>query len=199
MVAMSVPLVELLFVGRRFSSGDAQECASYFALFSVSLFLWSAQSIYARAFYAAGNTFVPMAAGTIVTLVSWPMYAALYHFQGSMGLALASDLGIALQTVTVAVLLDRRRMVPLASLDYREMGRCLLTGLVSGAAVWTAIWGLKQLPLPLLHAQAASIKRISDLGLLLVGCALWFVIAKGLLEKSGSALPGMATKRLGLR
>ncbi|MGA2535713.1 MAG: lipid II flippase MurJ, partial [Terracidiphilus sp.] len=42
MVAMSVPLVELLFVGRRFSSGDAQECASYFALFSVSLFLWSA-------------------------------------------------------------------------------------------------------------------------------------------------------------
>jgi len=199
MVAMAEPLVELLFVGRRFSSGDARECAGYFALFSLALFLWSAQAIYARAFYAAGNTFVPMAAGTVVTLVSWPMYAALYHFHGAMGLALASDLGIALQTVTIAVLLHRRRMVSLASLDYREMGRCLLVGLISGAAVWTAIWGAKQLPLSLLHAQAASAKRLSDLAVLLVGCALWFVMARWLLIKSGSELPSIAMKRLRAR
>jgi putative peptidoglycan lipid II flippase len=127
------------------------------------------------------------------------MYAALYHFHGAMGLALASDLGIALQTVTIAVLLHRRRMVSLASLDYREMGRCLLVGLISGAAVWTAIWGAKQLPLSLLHAQAASAKRLSDLAVLLVGCALWFVMARWLLIKSGSELPSIAMKRLRAR
>jgi putative peptidoglycan lipid II flippase len=64
MVVLAAPLVELLFIGGRFSSADARECAAYFAVFSVSLFLWSAQAIYARAFYAAGNMFVPMAAGT---------------------------------------------------------------------------------------------------------------------------------------
>ncbi len=56
MVALAAPLVELLFMGGRFSPSDARECAGYFAIFSISLFLWSAQAIYARAFYAAGNT-----------------------------------------------------------------------------------------------------------------------------------------------
>jgi hypothetical protein len=64
-------------------------------------------------------------------LVSWPIYAALYHWHGAMGLAIASDLGIALQTVTIAVLLHQRRMVSLASLDYAEMGRCLLAAVAA--------------------------------------------------------------------
>ena len=69
MVVLGEPLINVVFVGGRFSRGDAAECAAYFAVFSVSLFLWSAQSIYSRAFYAAGNTFAPMAAGTIITVI----------------------------------------------------------------------------------------------------------------------------------
>jgi putative peptidoglycan lipid II flippase len=198
MVALAVPLVELLFVGRRFSSGDARECAGYFAVFSVSLFLWSAQAIYSRAFYAAGNTFVPMAAGTAITVVSWPIYAMFYHWYGAMGLAVASDLGIALQTVTVAILLHRRRMVSLASLDYAEMGRCLVAGLASGAVVWTVIWGAGNLPIRLMHPQLASVIRWTDLVEVVAGVAVWVVIAKWVLEKAGSALPGEAMKRMGI-
>jgi putative peptidoglycan lipid II flippase len=198
MVALAPPLVELLFVGRRFSSGDARECAAYFAVFSVSICLWSAQAIYSRAFFAAGNTLVPMAAGTVVTVVSWPMYALLYHWHGAMGLAVASDLGIALQTATIAVLLHQRRMVSLASLDFAEMGRCLLAGVASGGVVWGAIWGLGKVPLQLLHAQAPAQIRWTDLGLLLLGCVLWVVITRWVLERSGSALPRVALKRLGL-
>ena len=67
MVALGLPVIDFVFVGGRFSAADARECAAYFAVFSISLFLWSAQAIYSRAFYAAGNTFVPMVAGTIVT------------------------------------------------------------------------------------------------------------------------------------
>jgi hypothetical protein len=60
----------------------------------------------------------PMAAATIVTVVSLPIYWAFHQWQGAMGLAIASDIGIALQTGTIAVLLHRRHMVSLASLDY---------------------------------------------------------------------------------
>jgi putative peptidoglycan lipid II flippase len=199
MVALAVPLVELLFVGKRFSPGDARECALYFAVFSVAMFLWAAQAIYSRAFYAAGNTFVPMAAGTVVTLVSWPIYAALYHWHGAMGLAIASDLGIALQTGAVAVLLHQRQMVSLASLDFKEMGRCLLAGLASGAAVWAAIWAVGRLPLHLLHSRVPAQIRWADLFLLILGCGLWVVVARWVLEKSGSVLPRVAMQRLGLR
>jgi len=195
MVALATPLVELLFQGRRFSTGDARECALYFAVFSVSMFLWSAQSIYARAFYAAGNTFVPMAAGTAVTLISLPIYGGLYHLYGAMGLALASDIGIALQTVALAVLLHQRHMVSLASLDFAELGRCLLAAVTSGAAVWgifTWLGGVAH------HALPGQIRWV-DLAVLVMGSALWTAIAGWILHKSGSALPRVMLKRLGLR
>jgi putative peptidoglycan lipid II flippase len=163
------------------------------------MFLWSAQAIYARAFYAAGNTMVPMIAGTAVTLVSLPIYYVLYHMHGAIGLAIASDIGIALQTVVVAVLLHQRHMVSLASLDYAELGRCLFAALSSGAAVGIAVWAVDHL---LVHVPGAPLlhhTRLVDLSVLLAGTALWLAVTKVVLEKSGSALPRVAMRRLGLR
>jgi putative peptidoglycan lipid II flippase len=74
MVALGWPAIDLVFTGGRFSAADARVCSLYFAIFSVSMFLWPAQAIYERAFYAAGNTFVPMVASTIITAVSLPIY-----------------------------------------------------------------------------------------------------------------------------
>jgi putative peptidoglycan lipid II flippase len=194
MVALAVPLVELLFMGGRFSPRDARECAVYFAVFSVSLFLWSAQAIYSRAFYAAGETFLPMAAGTVVTLISLPIYWALYRWHGAMGLAVASDLGIAMQTGAIAVLLHWRRMVSLASLDYAELGRCLLAAVASGAGVGVIFGGLDGV----LHAAIPGHVYWIDLAVLLAGMALWLAVVKWVLEKTGSVLPRVAMKRLGL-
>jgi putative peptidoglycan lipid II flippase len=199
MIALGQPAIDLVFTGGRFSVPDARACAAYFAIFSLSLFLWSAQAIYARAFYAAGNTFVPMVAGTIVTLVSLPIYAALYHAQGAAGLAAASDIGIAMQTVLIAVLLHKRRMVSLASLDFTEMGRCLAAALAAGAAVAVLVWALGSL---FGHADAVHLRRqarLMDLAILIAGSALWLAVARWILEKTGSALPRIALKRLGLR
>jgi putative peptidoglycan lipid II flippase len=158
------------------------------------LFLWSAQAIYSRAFYAAGNTFIPMAAGTVVTLVSLPIYYWLYHLLGAMGLAVASDVGIALQTVSLAVLLHQRRMVSLASLDYAELGRCLLAGVGSGVGVWALFGALGRV----LHRISPGQIYWTDLTVLLAGTALWVVVVKWVLEKSGSALPRVTMKRLGM-
>jgi putative peptidoglycan lipid II flippase len=197
MVALAIPLVDLIFTGGRFSAADARECAVYFAVFSVSMFLWSAQAIYARAFYAAGNTLLPMLAGTAVTLASLPVYAVLFHSFGAMGLAIASDIGIAIQTLALALLLHQKRMVSLASLDYAELGRCLLAALAGGGAVWAAfiVFSSRLMRLPAMQAMNG---RWMDLVVLLAGTALWIAIAKGVLDRSGSALPRVIMKRLGI-
>ena len=199
MIALAVPLVELLFSGGRFSIADARQCAAYFAIFSISLFLWSAQAIYSRAFFAAGNTIVPMMAATVVTLVSLPIYAALFHALGVTGLSIASDIGIAMQTVSIAVLLHRRRMVSLASLDFVEMGRCLLAAAAAGMAVGAVIWALQALCGALPGAMLATHLRWIDLLMVVTGTVIWLVAAKWVLEKTGSALPRVAMRRLGLR
>jgi putative peptidoglycan lipid II flippase len=198
MVSLGLPVVDLIFVGGRFSAGDARECAAYFAVFSVSMFLWSGQAIYARAFYAAGNTFAPMAAGTVITVISLPVYAALFRWHGAMGLAIASDIGIALQTGTIAVLLHEKRMVSLASLDYVELGRCAVAALTSGAVVWAIFSGLLQFVWRGLGRDLAATSRWVDLAILLAGMGLWLTLTRWVLEKAGSMLPQVAMKRLRL-
>jgi putative peptidoglycan lipid II flippase len=198
MVSLGLPLIDLIFVGGRFSAVDARECAGYFAVFSLSMFLWSAQAIYARAFYAAGNTFSPMAAGTVVTLISLPLYAALYRWNGAMGLAIASDIGIAVQTLTIAVMLHQKHMVSLVSLDFTEMRRCFVAALVSGAGVWVIFTWLLDFLWRAMGRDLAATSRWVDFVILVLGTGLWLGIARWTLEKSGSMLPRIAMKRLRL-
>jgi putative peptidoglycan lipid II flippase len=132
-----------------------------------------------------------MIAGSAVTLVSWPIYATLFRWHGVTGLAIASDIGITLQTLSLAVLLHRRRMVSLASLDYRELGRCLAAGAISGIAVWAATLGVSRwLPVQ---------TRWLDAGELILGSALWLALAGWSLDRLGSGLPRATMRRLGIR
>ena len=198
MIALGWPAIDLVMTGGRFSASDSRQCAFYFAIFSVSLFLWSAQAVYARAFYAAGNTLVPMVASTVVTLVSLPIYASLDHTLGMTGLALASNIGIALQTLTIAALLHQRHIVSLANLDYKEMGRCWLAAVASGSVAWLAAWGLRHASLHLFSAAWLHHARWNDAAIVSAGTLLWMVIAKMVLERAGSALPGAVMKKLRL-
>ena len=131
MIALAGPAVDLLFRGGSFNRADAGKTAGYFAIFAISLALWAAQAIYARAFFAAGETLAPMRAGTIITVVSIPIYWALHARFGVMGLAWASNLAILVHTVTLAVLARRRGLVSLGGLDVVEVGRCLAAAAVS--------------------------------------------------------------------
>ena len=190
MIAMAPALVDLILRGGRYNQADTAQTAVYFAIFAISLGLWSAQAIYARAFYAAGNTLAPMIAGTVITLLSLPIYALLYQLRGTSGLAIASDIGIALQTISLAVLLHQRRMVSLASLDYRELGRCTLAGAISGLVVWLTIAGAAHyLPIQTRWMDAAE---------LLAGSALWLMLVGWLLNRLGSSLPRASLRRMGI-
>jgi putative peptidoglycan lipid II flippase len=196
MIALAQPTVGLIFGGGRFTPGDVRQTALFFSLYTLSLFLWSAQAIYARSFYAAGVTWLPMLASTIIMLVAFPLYGLGYRWHGAAGLAIASDLGIALQTISLAVLLHRRRMVSLAGLDFAEMGRCLLAALAGGAVAWMAVWGLGGLPGILWGSLRPAQIRWTDLTLLVIGTAVWMVVARWVLEKTGSALPRVMMRRL---
>src|SRR5271168_4348466 len=94
MAATALPLLDLVYRRGHFHFSDSETTAVYFFWFSLSLAFWAAQSLYSRAFYAAGNTLTPMIASTLITLASIPIYSALYHAFSTPGLAIASDLGI---------------------------------------------------------------------------------------------------------
>lgn len=132
MMITALPLVDLVYRRGRFHFYDSEATAIYFFWFSVSLAFWAAQALYARAFYAAGNTLTPMIASSIVTLASLPMYAALYHTFSTVGLAMASDLGIIANTMALAILLHYRKLVPMNELPWKELGKAGVTAIAAG-------------------------------------------------------------------
>ena len=75
MMVAAVPLIDLVYRRGKFLFADTQTSAIYFFWFSLSLVLWSAQGLYARAFYAAGDTLTPMTAVSVITVASLPIYA----------------------------------------------------------------------------------------------------------------------------
>ncbi|HTD24901.1 MAG TPA: murein biosynthesis integral membrane protein MurJ [Terriglobales bacterium] len=134
MMAAALPLVDLVYRRGKFNWADSQQTAIFFFWFALSLALWSAQALYARAFYAAGDTFTPMLAGTIITAASLPMYSALFHAHLATGLTIASDIGIFANTAALAILLHRKNLVSLSDMKWREMSKALLVSAIAGAA-----------------------------------------------------------------
>jgi len=93
--------------------------------------LWSAQALYARAFYASGNTLTPMVATTLITLASLPIYSVLFRTLSVTGLAIASDIGIAANALAIAFLLHVRGWCHWRH-ELEELGKATLIGLASG-------------------------------------------------------------------
>jgi putative peptidoglycan lipid II flippase len=132
MMPAALPLIDIVYRRGHLTFTDSQEIAVYFFWFSVSLVFWSAQGLYARAFYAAGNTLTPMVASTIVTLASIPMYAVLYHAYSVVGLVMASNLGIAANCLVMAILLHQRKLVLVSGLPWGELLKAAITAVIAG-------------------------------------------------------------------
>jgi putative peptidoglycan lipid II flippase len=127
-----LPLVDLVFRRGHLHFSDSEATAIYFSWFALSLAFWAAQGLYSRAFYAAGNTLTPMIASSVITLVSLPIYAALFNAFSTVGLVVASDLGIIANCSAMALLLHHRKLVSVRALDWKEIGKALATAVFAG-------------------------------------------------------------------
>jgi len=142
------------------------------------------QGIYARAFYAASDTKTPMITGTLITALSAPMYWGLFHMLGLKGLAIASDIGIFVQTASLTILLHRKRLVSFTHLEYGELSRALLAALVAYAATAAAA-----------HFLPHVSTYIKDILTIALASIVWLAAAALTLFATGSKLPQQILRR----
>jgi putative peptidoglycan lipid II flippase len=195
MTATALPLMDLVYRRGHFHFSDSETTAVYFFWFSLSLAFWAAQSLYSRAFYAAGNTITPMIASTLITLASIPMYSALYRAFSTPGLAIASDLGILANTAAVALLLHQRKLVSLDGLEWAELCKAAITAAVAGLlSYWIA---------SSVVVQGSRVADLKSLGLTTlswagaVAAGLWLTrshLLRDLLRRKGTSYPRVAEK-----
>jgi putative peptidoglycan lipid II flippase len=183
MIALAPWLMDLLR-GGRFNHADAEAITHLFSLLSVTLALWAVQGIYARAFWAASDTRTPAIAGTLITILTLPLYASLFHAFGLRGLAIASDLGIFAQTAALALLLHRKHLVSFADLEFEELARALAAALVAFTAATIAT--------RFLPPVSTHFKEIITIG---VASIAWAAAAAATLFATGSELPKQILRR----
>ena len=183
MIALAPWLMDL-FRGGRFHRSDAATTTQLFVILSFTLALWAVQGIYARAFYAASDTKTPMITGTLITVLSAPMYWGLFHALGLRGLAIASDIGILAQTASLAVLLHRQRLVSLAHLEFPELARALAAALAAYAATAAAV-----------HYLPPVSTHPKDVLTIAVASLAWAATTAAVLFATGSRLPAQVLRR----
>jgi putative peptidoglycan lipid II flippase len=189
MMAAAVPLIDLVYRRGKFLFADTQATGIYFFWFSVSLALWAAQGLYARAFYAAGDTLTPMVAVSVITAASLPVYSILFHAFGVVGLAWASDIGIGVNLLALAVLLHRKRLVPLGDLRWGELGKAAITAVIAGGISFEVA---KIVPITPGHGS-----RVADLTQLALVSVTWAAAVAAGLWMLRSELPGDLRRRKG--
>ena len=170
MAAVAVPLIDLVYRRGHFTFADSLSTSLYFFWFSLSLALWSCQALYARAFYASGNTLTPMVASSLITVASLPVYSIFFRTFSVTGLAIASDLGITANAIVIALLLHVRGLVPLGGMNWKELAKAALIGVVSGGVSYQVA-----------HIVSLDGSRRADLTAFGIGSLTWAAaVAAGL-------------------
>ena len=190
MMAAALPLIDLVYRRGKFLFADTQMTGIYFFWFSISLALWAAQGLYARAFYAAGDTLTPMVAVSVITLASLPVYSSLFHTFGVVGLAWASDIGIGVNLLALAFLLHYRKLVSLREMRWGELAKAALTAVIAGGLSYEVA---KIVPL----ATSGRGSRVADLSQLVLVSVTWAAAVAAGLWLLRSELPGDLRRRRG--
>ena len=183
MIALAPWLMDL-FRGGKFHRADAAGTTRLFVILAITLALWAVQGIYARAFYAASDTKTPAITGTIITVLSIPMYAGLFQAMGMTGLAIASDIGILAQTASLAILLHKKHLVSLAHLEFGELTRAAAAAIAALGAAYI-----------LAHHMPPVTTHSGDVLIIAAGTTGWAIAAIAVLLLTKSTLPAQILRR----
>lgn len=159
-IVLHEPVVYFVFSHTRMKAGDIQATATCLAFFCVGMFAWGAQNLLSRGFYAIQDTITPAIVGTIMTLVSLPVYWLLSRLWQHNGLATASSICVVSYTAVVFFLLARRtknaEAPGMATFFAKVVAVCVVSGLVcqrlgqwlQGRIVWQNSMGALELIVP---------------------------------------------------
>ena len=123
-----------------------------------------------------------MVATSLITLASIPVYSALFGHFSTVGLAMASDVGILANTLALALLLHRRQLVKVSELRWGEIGKAGITAAVAGVVSYRVA-----------RALMVNNSRVADFKVLGLTTITWAGAVAAGLWLTRSSLPGRSS------
>ena len=138
LVALAQPIVFVVFRRGAYSATDAQMTSTLLVVFALGLTAWAVQTLAVRGFYACEDTWTPMILGSVVTVLSAPLYWYLNGQYGLPGLAASTTIGMSVNAVaTLVVFRTRGGHLPIAPIATGAF-RGLAFALACGVPAWFA-------------------------------------------------------------
>lgn len=134
LLASGREIAALVYGRSRIDAAQIDEIGVCLALVSLGLCAWSVQPLFARGFYALGNTWMPAVLGTFVAAAAYPLYRVAESTHGVRGLALASSLAIVVYAIALARSARRTIEGEGALVPFAFLARVLVAMLAGAAA-----------------------------------------------------------------
>lgn len=138
LVALDGPIIQLIYQYGRFKASDTVATAGALSCYAAGLFAYAAIKVYAPAFYALGETRVPMAASLASMTANVTACVVLFPLLGHRGLALATA-AAAIANLLVLALVFRARH---GGLGHLGVGSTLLRACAASAGMGAAAFGV---------------------------------------------------------
>ncbi len=106
LIALSVPIVRLLFQRGAFDAGDTVPTAYALSLYALALLPFSVRDIFRRGFYSLQNTLIPVAITVAAFILNVILDFILVRFMGIGGLALGAVLTALTEAAALYILLS---------------------------------------------------------------------------------------------
>ncbi len=139
LIAMSLPVVRLLYEHGRFTAANSSEVAGLLVILACAVPGWVLQQVAVRGFYARGEMWRAMALSTLIALAVFPLYLWGGRVGGIRGLAMASATAISLNAIITIIWLRIRCGAPDLATLAETFGRTALISLVAAAATTTLL------------------------------------------------------------
>jgi putative peptidoglycan lipid II flippase len=147
LVLLAEPIVHLLFERGEFDPADTAAMVPVLGIFCLGLPFYSYVTLVTRAFHALKDTGTPVRVATGAFVLNLGLSVYLMRGYGTIGLAAASNLAIAVQTLVLQWMLGRRHRELAAAAHVRGLVGALATAAVMGGVVWGGWWCLRALGL----------------------------------------------------
>ncbi len=136
MIAAAMPTMGFIFEGGGFSHEDTLSSTPLLQIMLLAVPLWGIQMVLGRGFYALGDTLTPALCGTVITIVSLPLFYVSVEY-GAMGISIVSIAGVIAYILGIIMIWCKRQ----GTTAFAGLGRIIVWGsiLSSIAAVIAAL------------------------------------------------------------
>ncbi len=188
-LALSEPLVAILYQRGAFSRADTLRVAALLCVFALAIPGWIAQQVAVRGFYARSDMWRPMGLGSAVALLAIPLYWLLGDRFGARGLAAAGAIAMSANAIATLVWLRLRHGGPSLLAGLVALLRALPPAALAAASAWLASAWLAGSGTPLrLAGGVAAFAAVAFAAVLTLGEPELRAVLRRLLRGAGRRL-----------